>query len=107
MLTIADMRVWIGQRLELEEDDWFAESTILRWVHRLGFKVHTMNKSIYVDGHEREDVIRDRMDFISKYDEIRKKSFQVDEKTLEEKPNAHAKFIFVSQDEKIHHSNEL
>ena len=107
VLTIADIRVWVCERLQLAENDWYSEDTVLRWVHKIGFKVHTMRKSIYVDGHEREDVIREREEFIRTHDELRKRSWQADDETLEEKPTAEAELLFISEDEKCFHSYDL
>ena len=66
-----------------------------------------MRKSIYVDGHERPDVIKEREDFIKAHDELHKQAVQFDPVTLEEIPNAEAKYVFVSMDEKGFQSNEV
>ena len=42
-------------------------TTVLRWVHYLGFKQDKMKKSYYVDGHEHEDQKRHRSEFTNKY----------------------------------------
>ena len=41
-----------------------SESTAVRWLKKLGFKLRKVSKGIYVDGHEREDVVQARHDFI-------------------------------------------
>ena len=107
MLTLSDMRVWVGERLQLPESDWYAENTILTWINKMGFKVHVLKKSIYVDGHEREDVVESRKEFIEKYEAIYQECWQLNDQTLEERPNSNAKFVLISQDEKIHHSNDV
>ena len=38
------------------------ETTARSWLLALGFKYKSHSKSIYYDGHEREDVVRDRME---------------------------------------------
>ena len=101
------MRIWVCERLQLEEEDWFSERTILRWVHRIGFKIHTMGKSIYVDGHEREDVVQSRQQFLQDYEDLYKLCWQLDDENLQEKLNPDAKFMLVSQDEKVFHSNDV
>lgn len=35
-----------------------------RWLHEMGFKVKRITKGIYVDGHEREDVVEARDEFL-------------------------------------------
>ena len=35
-------------------------STVHKWLHKLGFSYKSHTKSIYYDGHEREDVVQDR-----------------------------------------------
>ena len=42
-------------------------STVLRWMGRIGMKYQTKSKSFYVDGHEREVVVRSRTTFVNKY----------------------------------------
>ena len=38
--------------------------TARHWLHELGFKVLTSKKGCFVDGHEREDVVKDRQKFL-------------------------------------------
>ena len=40
--------------------------TAIKWLHRLGFQPQSHKKSIYIDGHEREDVIDYRKIFSAK-----------------------------------------
>lgn len=35
-----------------------------RWLHDMGFKVRRITKGIYYDGHEREDVVEAREEFL-------------------------------------------
>ena len=32
-------------------------STACRWLHKLGFKPSSSRKGVYIDGHERDDVV--------------------------------------------------
>ena len=41
-----------------------SESTAVRWFKKLGFGLRKVSKGIYVDGHEREDVVQAHHDFI-------------------------------------------
>ena len=35
-----------------------------KWLHEMGFKVKRITKGIYIDGHEREDIVEDRREFL-------------------------------------------
>jgi len=45
------------------------KSTARRWLQRMGFTYKQFHKSIYVDGHERDDVVEYRTEFLSKMKE--------------------------------------
>ena len=38
--------------------------TALRWLHELGFEVLDKKKGVYIDGHERDDVVKHRRKFL-------------------------------------------
>ncbi|KAF4702763.1 hypothetical protein FOZ63_023863, partial [Perkinsus olseni] len=59
-LTVAAAAEWVNSRLGLEGDATYSERTVGLWMHYLGFKLHTVKKTLYVDGHERPDVVADR-----------------------------------------------
>ena len=40
--------------------------TACEWMKKLGWKCDVLKKTVYVDGHEREDVKKDRMQFVEK-----------------------------------------
>jgi len=44
-----------------------SQSTIYWWVKSLGFGYCSRHKTYYVDGHEREDVVKDRVEFCTRY----------------------------------------
>jgi hypothetical protein len=44
--------------------------TTYRWLKVLGFKKGTHKKSVYVDGHERADVVEYRKKFLQEFDEV-------------------------------------
>ena len=48
-------RIWCTKKISVEVSR--------RWLHDVGFKVKRITKGIYVDGHEREDVVMDRDEF--------------------------------------------
>ena len=42
--------------------------TAVKWLHNLGFRPQSLKKSIYIDGHERDDVIEYRKLYLRKLD---------------------------------------
>jgi hypothetical protein len=44
-----------------------AYSTVVKWVHSLGFKGDSAKKSYYVDGHEKPEQQEHRAQFINQY----------------------------------------
>ena len=79
------------------------------WLHICGFKVTESKKGIYVDGHERPEVIQDRLKrFIPQLKAILENCVSVDRDSSGNlvivRPEG--KYILVNQDEKIHHSND-
>ncbi|KAL4246959.1 hypothetical protein AB1N83_014398 [Pleurotus pulmonarius] len=48
----------------LEIEDTISESTAARWLKKLGFRLLRVQKGIYVDGHERDDVVESRKQFL-------------------------------------------
>ncbi len=45
--------------------------TATRWLHQLGFRPQYHKKGAYVDGHEREDVVKHREEFLKKMKDLR------------------------------------
>jgi len=41
--------------------------TIARWMYALGYKYATRHKRYYVDGHEKEDIVKYRNEFLKRY----------------------------------------
>ena len=64
VLTLLQISKWVGDRLELKEEDYYSENAIMRWLHKLGFEVRCDKKSLYVDGHERPDVVESRIKYM-------------------------------------------
>lgn len=42
-----------------------SETTAVNWLKKIGFRLRKVRKGVYVDGHEREDVVKARREFIS------------------------------------------
>ena len=110
VLTLKGVREWVGKKLGLEESEWFSTHTMMRWLHDLGFNVECDKKGLYVDGHERADVVESREKFMRDYKEVySKECFQLDDNNdeLPALPKASDQYVLVSQDEKCWHSNEI
>lgn len=41
-----------------------SESTAVRWLKKMGFRLARVQKGVYVDGHERADVVESRDKFL-------------------------------------------
>lgn len=72
-----------------------------------GFKVAERTKKFYYDGHERQDVIEDRYRFHREMTEARKKCDRINNINWKEFPVDGSTHVRVTQDEKIHHSNDI
>ena len=46
-----------------------SEDTACRWLAKLGYELKEVKKGIYVDGHEREDVVAYQKEFLIKFGE--------------------------------------
>ncbi len=44
--------------------------TARRWQHKLGLKYKDVKKEVFVDGHERPDVLKDREQFLKTMKEL-------------------------------------
>ena len=105
-LTCQSLADWVNMTLEVKEVDRYSARTMYDWLHRLNFNVTVHKKKLYFDGHERPDVVKDRERFKREMDSLKSKVNVVNPITLEEVENPRATHIRVSQDEKIHHSND-
>lgn len=47
-------------------------ATATRWLHHLGFKPRDHKKGVYTDGHEHEDLIQYRQEYIKTMETLRK-----------------------------------
>jgi hypothetical protein len=58
----AKMRRYVNDFLlpELKIEETISESTAMRWLKRMGFRLARVQKGVYVDGHERPDVVESR-----------------------------------------------
>ena len=106
-LTIHDITVWVNEKLQMKEEEHYTDFTISSWLFKMGFKRCESKKIIYFDGHEREDVVKDRERYYKQIQELKPDMIQVDPITFDLINLDQAKFIPVYQDETVKHSNEV
>lgn len=60
------LRKYVNERLlpELNIEGSICERTVARWLNKLGFRVCNVQKGVYIDGHEREEVVAARKEYI-------------------------------------------
>ncbi|POW15576.1 hypothetical protein PSHT_06968 [Puccinia striiformis] len=57
-----------------------SESTLLRWMYKIGFRPPKHSKSLYYDGHERADVVESRKKYLDDVARLRSYSVKYDGK---------------------------
>ena len=71
-ITTLDLCMWINKSLlpnstmESGYPRKVSVETARKWLHELGFEILTAKKGIFIDDHERDDVIACRNEFICK-----------------------------------------
>ena len=45
--------------------------TARNWLRKLGYEYKDVRKDVFVDGHERSDVVEDRKNFLQKMEELK------------------------------------
>ena len=71
-MTGAKFGLWVNSELLPNTDllpgcpQEIRPRTAVKWLHRLGFRPQSHRKSVYIDGHEREDVIEYRKLYLQK-----------------------------------------
>ncbi len=106
-LTVKQLTASVNQELALEGHDQYAPRAVCKRLHFLVCNVETVRKCFCVDGHELAGVIADRARFGKELDEVQPFLLTIDDETLQVRENPNAKYIVVSQDEKIHHSSDV
>ena len=116
-LTVSTFCTWVNGTLlkaKLDADDSLSPiklRTASNWLHSLGFKYKSHSKSIYFDGHEREDVTRDRSEKLVMAKVLEEVTVWFDGENCEIVvwPLLHPgepPVVWVSQDECAYHSND-
>lgn len=86
-------------------------NTARKWMKRLGYKYGTWKKNVYLDGHEREDVVSYRKEFCSSMIEnhmLRMSSWTGDNMEVEipHEDQSKSKLIWVCHDETCYWAND-
>ena len=86
--------------------------TAVRWLHHLGFKPRDHKKGVYIDGHEREDVVKHRQRYLKQMEDLRK-AHQPLPQCSDEEPRVRneddedkKKLVVLYHDESIYNTNE-
>src|SRR6266516_1005464 len=84
--------------------------TAERWLNILGYRFEQYQKGIYFDGHEREDVVVYRENFLKIIEKLERRMTRYEGEAMEMIPPALAigerELIFVTHDECIFYSND-
>ena len=64
-LTCKDFAGWVSNKWQVD----IAEETARRWMHKLGFEQKRIGKSVYFDGHERDDIVEARQEYLKTLEE--------------------------------------
>ena len=86
--------------------------TATRWLHHLGFKPRSHKKGVYIDGHERQDVVNHRGRYLKKMEDLRE-AHQPLPQCSDEEPRVRVeadedkkKLVLLYHDESIYNTNE-
>ena len=86
--------------------------TAIRWLRHLGFKPRSHKKGVYIDGHEREDVVKHRVEYLKVMEELRK-THKPPPQCADEEPRVRVEedeekktLVLLYHDESIYNTNE-
>jgi len=94
------------------ENKSISEKTALRWLRALGWIYSETKKGVYIDGHERADVVAYRENFLQLMKEYEKRMIRAkdgDPDTLEmpiDLSNEERPLVFYTHDESVFYSND-
>ena len=49
---------WVNCFLDLDEENEYKPGTVRNWLHICRFSLSESKKGVYIDGHERADVVK-------------------------------------------------
>lgn len=94
---------------ECNGKQWIRARTARRWLRKLGFSFSEVKKDVYVDGHERPDVVEYRNDFLQRWATLKKKFAIFAEDGTWQRPQIpedERPIILVTHDESIFNAND-
>ncbi len=97
-LTILNICSWVKENYEVD----LSKSSISNCLHDLGFSCQQFTKGVYFDGHEREDVVKDRGSYLKKLESMEKRSWVYNSPCPD--PSIHP-VIHVYHDESTYYAN--
>ena len=106
---------WVNNSLLLEVEGigntHISVRTVRNWMNTLGYKYGVWKKGVFIDGHEQEDVVEYRHDFLKRmmlqFFKFMRCWEGVDmEMTMEQECSSETKIVWVSHDESIFYSND-
>ena len=88
-----------------------SETTVRRWLYFLDFRPKEKGKNYFVDGHEREDVVQHRNEFLNKMEDLCLRCTQWEGEELEIAvhpvlADGEKRTIFIVQDESFFYTND-
>ena len=117
-LTAAGFCEWLNTELlplvvkhHPEAPKKVSTTTATRWLHKLGFSPSSTKKGVYIDGHERQDVVDYRKLFLKKMEILETTHAQPPQASNEarlitESDSSKKHLVMIYHDESIFHSNE-
>lgn len=105
---------WINESLFVEITGFvgptISERTVRRWMNTIGYKYGMWKKGIFIDGHERADVIEYRKEFLyrmlARFKYMKWWDGDNMEITLQKECASASEIVWVSHDESIFYSND-
>ena len=114
-MTAADFRTWVIStflpQVKLHHPQVpssILERTAIRWLHQLGFEPASTKMGVYIDGHERSDVVEYRKLYLRKL-EILESTHAPPPPVSDEpapEPSDRRKLVLIFHDETVYHSND-
>ena len=117
-LTAATFCEWLNTELlplvgnhHPEAPKKVSTATATRWLHKLGFSPTSTKKGVYIDGHERQDVVDYRQLFLKKMEILETTHAQPPQasdegRVITESDSSKKQLVMIYHDESIFHSNE-
>ena len=117
-LTAAGFCEWLNTELlplvgnhHPEAPKKVSTTTTTRWLHKLGFSPSSTKKGVYIDGHERQDVVDYRKPFLKKMEILETTHAQPprasnEAQVITESDSSKKQLVMIYHNESIFHSNE-